>query len=108
MTISRQGLAWQAYLFQLPLIPERLFAGNSRNADRVSKILQRGGQSTAAADRDARAIGEPATFAAAINWYRGAPFSGRVGKVTVPTMGTCGATATSTCLARLRTSQGIT
>jgi pimeloyl-ACP methyl ester carboxylesterase len=81
---ARFGLA--AYLFQLPLIPERLFAGNSRNADRVSKILQRGGQSTAAADRDARAIGEPATFHAALNWYRGAPFSGRVGTVTVPTM----------------------
>ena len=86
MMISRQGLAWQAYLFQLPLIPERLFAGSGRNADRVSKILQRGGQIAAAADRDARAIGEPATFNAAINWYRGAPFSGRVGKVTVPTM----------------------
>ena len=86
MMVSRQGLAWQAYLFQLPLIPERLFAGSSRNVDRVSKILQRGGQSTAAADRDARLIGEPATFTAAINWYRGAPLSGRVGKVTVPTM----------------------
>ncbi|MGB7867743.1 MAG: alpha/beta fold hydrolase [Mycobacterium sp.] len=86
MMTSRQGLVWQVYLFQLPLIPERLFAGSSRNADRVSKILQRGGQSTAAADRDARALSEPATFTAAVNWYRGAPFSGRVGKVTVPTM----------------------
>ena len=60
MMLSRQGLAWQAYLFQLPSIPERLFAGSSRNADRVSKILQRGGQSPAAADRDVRAIGDPA------------------------------------------------
>ena len=59
MLTSRQGLAWQVYLFQLPLIPERLFAGSSRNTARVSKILQRGGQSPAAADRDARAIGEP-------------------------------------------------
>ena len=83
---SRQGLAWQVYLFQLPAVPERLFAGSSRNADRVSKILQRGGQSTAAADRDAEVISEPTTFHAALNWYRGAPFSGRVGKVTVPTM----------------------
>jgi pimeloyl-ACP methyl ester carboxylesterase len=86
MMTSRQGLAWQVYLFQLPVIPERLFAGSSRNANRLSKILQRGGQSTAAADRDARALSEPATFTAAVNWYRGAPFSGRVGKVTVPTM----------------------
>lgn len=86
MMTSRQGLAWPPYLFQLPLIPEWLFAGSSRNAARVSRILQRGGQSPAAADRDARAIGEPGRFTGAVNWYRAAPFSGRIGTVTAPTL----------------------
>ena len=52
----------------------------------MSKLLQRGGQSPAAADRDARAIGEPGRFTGDVNWYRAAPFSGRIGPVTVPTM----------------------
>lgn len=87
MLTSRQGLAsWYAYFFQLPRLPEWYYVGRNGKAARLSRFLQAGGQSPAAADRDARAMAEPGAFTAAINWYRAAPLSGRVGTVDVPTM----------------------
>jgi pimeloyl-ACP methyl ester carboxylesterase len=84
---SRQGLAsWYIFFIQLPRIPEWIFLSRKRNAARFSRTLQAGGQIPAAADRDARALAQPGVGTAALNWYRALPFSGRVGKVTVPTM----------------------
>src|SRR5580693_7528263 len=66
---SRQGLAsWYMYAFQLPRIPEWLLM--RRNGVIASESLRRGGQTPAAADRDARAMREPGALTAAINWYR--------------------------------------
>jgi pimeloyl-ACP methyl ester carboxylesterase len=72
----------------LPVAPLTRVVLHGRNgkAARLSRFLQAGGQSPAAADRDARAMGEPGAFTAAINWYRAAPLSRRVGTVAVPTM----------------------
>jgi pimeloyl-ACP methyl ester carboxylesterase len=87
MLTSRQGLAsWYAYGFQLPSVPERLFSGSARNAARLSKMLQRGGQSRTVAERDAGAMADSELFTAAVNWYRAALLSSRIGNVTVPTL----------------------
>jgi pimeloyl-ACP methyl ester carboxylesterase len=85
---SRQGLAsWYMYLFQLPRIPEWLLT--RRNGAVISEFLQRGGQTPAAAKRDAQAMREPGARTAAINWYRALPLSDlRAGnqKVSLPTL----------------------
>jgi pimeloyl-ACP methyl ester carboxylesterase len=87
-TNSRQGLAsWYMYLFQLPRIPEWLLT--RRNGAVVAETLRRGGQSRAAAERDAEAMREPGALTAAINWYRAMPLSNPraiVQKVSVPTL----------------------
>ncbi len=85
---SRQGLAsWYMYFFQLPRLPEWLLM--RRNGAIVSEVLQRGGQLPTAAERDAKAMGEPGVLTAAINWYRAMPLSNLraiTQKVSVPTM----------------------
>jgi pimeloyl-ACP methyl ester carboxylesterase len=85
---SRQGLAsWYMYVFQLPRLPEWLLA--RRNGAVVSEFLQRGGQTPAAATRDAQAMTEPGALTAAINWYRALPLSDLRAvnqKVSVPTL----------------------
>ena len=85
---SRQGLAsWYMYFFQLPRIPEWLLT--RRNGAVVAETLRRGGQSRAAAERDAQAMREPGALTAAINWYRAMPMLNPRAinqKVSVPTL----------------------
>ncbi|HUB54277.1 MAG TPA: alpha/beta fold hydrolase [Mycobacterium sp.] len=85
---SRQGLAsWYMYFFQLPRIPEWLLT--RRNGAVVAETLRRGGQSRAAAERDAQAMREPGALKAAINWYRAMPMLNPRAinqKVSVPTL----------------------
>jgi pimeloyl-ACP methyl ester carboxylesterase len=86
---SRQALySYYMYLFQFPLLPERFLLGGRKKADRLARALRSGGQSAAAADRDARAMAEPGMLTAALNWYRAMPLSDirSTGKVTVPTL----------------------
>lgn len=87
LVASRQALAsWYVYVFQLPLIPERIFIGGRA----LSRFLQAGGQTTERAERDARAMAAPGAFTAAVNWYRAMPMNGFLRllrtKITVPTM----------------------
>jgi pimeloyl-ACP methyl ester carboxylesterase len=89
---SRQGLAsWYMYFFQLPWLPERLLLRG--DAALLRQSLRQSGQSPAAVTRDVKAMSEPGTLSAGINWYRGLPLSdlgggGKSGgeKITVPTM----------------------
>ena len=87
-TNSRQGLAsWYMYFFQLPRIPEWLLT--RRNGAVAAESLRRGGQTRAAAERDAQAMLEPGALTAAINWYRAMPLSNPRAinqKVSVPTL----------------------
>lgn len=85
---SSQGLAsWYMGFFQLPWLPERLLTrGNGAVA---AKVLRRGGQTAAAAERDARALMEPGALTGGINWYRGVPLSNMRDsnqQISVPTM----------------------
>jgi pimeloyl-ACP methyl ester carboxylesterase len=85
---SRQGLAsWYMAFFQFPGIPEWLLS--RRHGAVVSQILQRGGQTPTAAERDAEAMRDPGALKAAIQWYRAIPFSKPPTsdqKISVPTM----------------------
>jgi pimeloyl-ACP methyl ester carboxylesterase len=87
-TNSRQGLAsWYMYVFQLPRLPEWFLT--RRNGAVIADWLKRSGQTPAAAERDARAINDPAALRAAINWYRAIPLSNPGAtsqKVSVPTL----------------------
>ena len=90
LVTSRQGLmSWYMYVFQLPWLPERYLLGSNGSAVRMSKSLQSGGQSTEAADRDAKAMAAPGVLTAALNWYRALPLTDprqTAAKVAVPTM----------------------
>jgi pimeloyl-ACP methyl ester carboxylesterase len=85
---SRQGLAsWYMYVFQLPRLPEWAMA--RRNGRFMSRSLRQAGQTHAVAERDAQAMCEPGALRAALNWYRGMPFSNPRAinhKVSVPTL----------------------
>jgi pimeloyl-ACP methyl ester carboxylesterase len=87
-TTSRQGLAsWYMYLFQFPALPEWLLS--RRRGAVVSQVLQRSGQTTAAAERDAQAMREPGALKTALHWYRAIPLSKpptSALKISVPTM----------------------
>jgi pimeloyl-ACP methyl ester carboxylesterase len=87
-TTSRQGLAsWYMYLFQFPGLPEWLLS--RRRGAVVSQVLQRSGQTTAAAERDAQAMREPGALKTALHWYRAIPLSKpptSALKISVPTM----------------------
>jgi pimeloyl-ACP methyl ester carboxylesterase len=86
---SRQALSsYYMYLFQLPLLPERLLLGGRGEADLLVKALRSGGQSAEAAERDARSMAQPGMLTAALNWYRAIPLSDVPGtkKITVPTL----------------------
>jgi pimeloyl-ACP methyl ester carboxylesterase len=82
---SRQALAsWYMLFFQLPWAPERLL---------LSKRAVSGFMATRSApelaEAEMRAIQQPGTLTAALNWYRGIPFSSprdTARKVTVPTL----------------------
>lgn len=87
MLTSKQGvLSWYAYAYQLPRIPERFYLGSDGKGERLARMLRAGGQRPDLADRDARAMTEPGAYTAALNWYRAAPWSGRTGEVSVPTL----------------------
>jgi pimeloyl-ACP methyl ester carboxylesterase len=85
---SRQALAsWYMYFFQLPRIPEWLLT--RRNGAVAAESLRRGGQTRAAAERDAQAMREPGALTGPINWYRAMPLSNPRAinqKVSVPTL----------------------
>jgi pimeloyl-ACP methyl ester carboxylesterase len=85
---SRQGLAsWYMGFFQLPGLPEWLLS--RRRGAVISQVLQRGGQTPAAAERDAQAMREPGALKTAIHWYRAIPLSKPPTsdqKISVPTM----------------------
>lgn len=82
---SRQAMAsWYMLFFQLPWLPERLL---------LSKRAVSGFMATRSApelaEAEMRAIQLPGTLTAALNWYRGMPFSNPreiARKVTVPTL----------------------
>jgi pimeloyl-ACP methyl ester carboxylesterase len=87
MISSRQGIAsWYAYAFLVPWLPERFYLGKDGKGARLARMLQAGGQRAELAERDVRAMAEQGAYTAALNWYRAAPYSGRTGRVTVPTM----------------------
>lgn len=70
---TRQAFAsWYMLALQLPALPERLLGARGRPfSPRFVELLRRGGQSRAAAERDAAGLADPAALTAAINWYRG-------------------------------------
>jgi pimeloyl-ACP methyl ester carboxylesterase len=91
LVTSRQVFAsWYVYVFQLPLIPERVFVGSRGTATGLSKFLSAHGQTPERAERDARAMAAPGAFTAAVNWYRALPLNGFLrlmrAEITVPTM----------------------
>lgn len=73
--------SWYFLFFQLPWVPEAVIGG------RVAEGLRSAGVPEAEATRYAAALAEPGALTAALNWYRGVPFSVRtpVPPVTVPT-----------------------
>jgi pimeloyl-ACP methyl ester carboxylesterase len=91
LVTTRQGLAsWYVYAFQLPRLPERLLAAGDRPfSPRLVSVLQRTGQTRAAAERDAAGLADPAALTAALHWYR-AMFTEKPGApappVQVPTL----------------------
>lgn len=90
MVRSRQGLAsWYIYFFQLPRIPERYFL--SRRGGFTARGIRptRAPEATASFDSAMTALSDPGAMTAALNWYRGIPFSDTRranDKVTVPTL----------------------
>jgi pimeloyl-ACP methyl ester carboxylesterase len=84
MLRSDQALrSWYMAFFQLPLLPELVMGATLRTT------LVRGGLPKDVASRYAEAVSDPAARSAALNWYRGLPFSGLPGgdggPVRVPT-----------------------
>jgi pimeloyl-ACP methyl ester carboxylesterase len=82
MVTSRQALrSWYMAFFQLPVLPERYAARD------LGGQLRRSGLPEAPAQRYAERMSEPGVLSAALNWYRGMPFSLRTpARVTrVPT-----------------------
>ena len=70
MLTSRQGvMSWYMGAFQLPGLPEWLLG----SPERMAALLRRGGQSAAAARRDAAALSGALT--GPLNWYRALPFA---------------------------------
>jgi pimeloyl-ACP methyl ester carboxylesterase len=87
---SRQALSsWYMLFFQLPRIPE-WFLLNSRGEISMAGLLKsKSAHAPELAQAEAKAMQEPGTLTAALNWYRAIPLSnsreaGR--KVTVPTL----------------------
>ncbi|WP_137144233.1 alpha/beta fold hydrolase [Mycolicibacterium sp. CR10] len=86
MTSSQGLLSWYAYAYQVPRIPEWFYLGIDRSGARLARMLRSGGQRSELADRDAREMTAPGAYSAALHWYRAAPWSGRTGEVSVPTL----------------------
>lgn len=79
---STQGLRfWYMGFFQLPVVPEWLASRTVRKTLADSRLPARH------VDEYATALEEPGALTAALNWYRGIPFSRdvRFGRIPVPT-----------------------
>ena len=87
---SRQALAsWYMLFCQLPRVPEWYLTHGRGEFTMAAITKARSQHSAASAQREAKAMAEPRALTAAINWYRGMPFSDmrQAGtKVTVPTL----------------------
>ena len=84
---SAQGLrSWYMALFQLPWLPERLFA--FRRGKEAERLLRRSGLDAATARRYARRFASARDMTGPLNWYRAIPFHGpaSAGAVAVPTL----------------------
>ncbi|MCV2491541.1 alpha/beta fold hydrolase [Geodermatophilus sp. YIM 151500] len=87
MVRSTQALrSWYMGLYQLPALPERLLLGGGGAG--LRRGLVRSGLPAADADRYVARVREPGALTAALNWYRGMPWSAGepVGRVRVPTL----------------------
>lgn len=78
--------SWYMFAFQLPWIPEA-FLGLGIKRGELAKSLEKNGLPRDAALHNQELMSQPGVLTAAINWYRGLPFSLRepVGRITVPT-----------------------
>jgi pimeloyl-ACP methyl ester carboxylesterase len=84
---SAQGLrSWYMGLFQLPWLPERLFALKGGKAGEL--LLRRTGLDAATATRYARRFASGRDMTGPLDWYRAIPFHGPSysSEVTVPTL----------------------
>jgi pimeloyl-ACP methyl ester carboxylesterase len=86
LVTSRQALdSWYVLAFQLPLLPERLLL--ARDGAALRKLLRRTGLDAASTEDYVTRMQEPGALTAAVNWYRGLPFSrDPVRPVAVPTL----------------------
>lgn len=76
--------SWYVLFFQLPALPEM---GFSRMEKQNRRALSRSGLNDDAIDRYVTPMKQPGAARAAINWYRGLPFSKPIrGKVQVPAL----------------------
>lgn len=82
--------SWYMFAFQLPRLPESsIDPSTARGRARFLAQLTATGLPRAAAERDADFLSAPGAMTAAINWYRGIPFTSREAsgaKITVPTL----------------------
>lgn len=77
--------SWYILAFQLPWIPEILLS----NKMFASAVLRRTGQPSAAAERDAARLADPAAVRGGLHWYRAVPLANvraTMKTVTVPTL----------------------
>lgn len=90
LVTSRQGLAsWYILFFQLPRIPEWYMTRRRGTFTLAGLVESRSQHAPALAEAEAKAMAEPGTLTAALNWYRAVPLSSARDtgkKVTVPTM----------------------
>jgi pimeloyl-ACP methyl ester carboxylesterase len=86
VTSSQLLRSWYMFAFQLPWLPEQ--GGPARNPDRFARQLVESGLPADKARAYTERLEEPGAFTAAVNWYRGMPFSqGAVRtRVSVPTL----------------------
>ncbi|MDQ1696752.1 MAG: hypothetical protein QOJ03_2105 [Frankiaceae bacterium] len=86
MTRSGQALhSWYMAFFQLPWLPEQSF--KPRMEKTLRRTLTRSGLPHEAVDRYVKPLQQPGAARAAINWYRGMPFSRPPkGRIQVPTL----------------------
>jgi pimeloyl-ACP methyl ester carboxylesterase len=71
--------------FQLPVLPELVVT--SGGGTRMRQALQRAGLPPEAVDRYVTPLQQPGAARAALNWYRGLPFSKPLrGKIQVPAL----------------------
>ncbi|MDQ1704679.1 MAG: hypothetical protein QOF18_1045 [Frankiaceae bacterium] len=77
--------SWYMLFFQLPVLPELVVT--SGGGTRMRQALQRAGLPPEAVDRYVTPLQQPGAARAALNWYRGLPFSKPLrGKIQVPAL----------------------